>query len=477
MIGWQKDKKQIFIRFIAFFMAQVFFMTSLGYAGPDSNNNLRIPIGQSKARFEIALDRIEDDKNAFYFIENDAQFIKDMDPDDRHMMIQLINSTTEEQERLINESSGRVYKAFEEQGDLNEGRTLFLELTKPVSVGGKSISLLALKGIRLKLDEKGQVNSYTGNGFARRSLTVDANGDIVVVSGEPGPKGGIEEYKAEWEYRMMNELDKIFGADHPVGLGCYRQKEYQGKQLGFVIFGMEGPSEIRIAFDDSRQGPRLIPYNRKTGNGVPFDENLLAKKIGRRIRDEHDAGYYHLMAHYTNIAVKITQSEADIIFKDRTTTIKNNGELSQKQQVAYRFLDLARLIYELFSVQSMVFDEETGAFTQIDATRLARPLLEGYFYNMDFASDEFLDMVSMAQDMLFAVTTSSWLSEGNINKIQLEELFEAQFFSTILKNLSLIVDAKPSTVGLATLANQLTKRENFLITGTLEASQVSRQSI
>jgi len=49
-------KKRTFIRIIAFIVAQVFFITSLGYAGPDYNSNLRTPMGKANDRIKAVLD-------------------------------------------------------------------------------------------------------------------------------------------------------------------------------------------------------------------------------------------------------------------------------------------------------------------------------------------------------------------------------------------------------------------------------------
>jgi len=51
----ETGKKRIFIKIAAFIMAQVFFVTSLGYAGPDSNNNLRTPMGKANDRVKAVL--------------------------------------------------------------------------------------------------------------------------------------------------------------------------------------------------------------------------------------------------------------------------------------------------------------------------------------------------------------------------------------------------------------------------------------
>jgi len=51
----ETGKKRTFIRTMAFIMAQVFFVTSLGYAEPIYNKNLRVPMGRSKDRMKTAL--------------------------------------------------------------------------------------------------------------------------------------------------------------------------------------------------------------------------------------------------------------------------------------------------------------------------------------------------------------------------------------------------------------------------------------
>lgn len=48
MLISQKGKKRIFMKVIAFLTAQIFFVTSLGYAESFSKNNLRVPIGFAK---------------------------------------------------------------------------------------------------------------------------------------------------------------------------------------------------------------------------------------------------------------------------------------------------------------------------------------------------------------------------------------------------------------------------------------------
>jgi|GEM_PF-6609793 len=50
MSGWEKGKKQLFIKITALIMAQAFFVSSLGYAEGFSGNSLRIPIGLGKDR-------------------------------------------------------------------------------------------------------------------------------------------------------------------------------------------------------------------------------------------------------------------------------------------------------------------------------------------------------------------------------------------------------------------------------------------
>ncbi|NQT07173.1 MAG: HD domain-containing protein, partial [Candidatus Omnitrophica bacterium] len=175
-------------------------------------------------------------KSKTYYIEEG--FYDQLNPKDKGLIQQILKGHLGDQDELdkfIGDSEGRAYIAAREVGEEKEGRTIYLDLEKPVEVGAEGrrvlIRSLRFKGVRPRIVD-GKVPPYTGQGYARLGIT--AEGDFVEVRRGNTPKGGLTAERAKLEYEMMKRFRH---ADYPVGWGRYGL-EFEGEQLGLVIAGM-----------------------------------------------------------------------------------------------------------------------------------------------------------------------------------------------------------------------------------------------
>lgn len=270
-----------------------------------------------------------------------------------------------------------------------DGRTVYLVLDELIKVDGREIEVLRFKGVRPQTDDAGIAKIYKGRGTVPRALRVDAEGNIYVVAGRNHPQGGIEAGHALYEYEIMKNANGRFNTDYAVGFGTYPEKFFGGDQLGFVVAGMRY-LDRRLIFEKSETGIHLMLDEFATGGHLVLPEGMhesweegMYLDIGRQFRAYHDAGYFHRYPHLNNIGFEQSSGQNNIVVLrdlDGTVakeTLSGDSRSLTRQEAAYRFIDLARLVHDVYITKE--FFKGFGTF--YDPSRLIRALLNGYFHD------------------------------------------------------------------------------------------------
>lgn len=315
--------------------------------------------------------------------------------------------------QLIDNSRGKVnISAIEMQttsGKRSEvdGRTVYLELDKPIEVDNKRLTVLRFKGVRPRVNHKGQAFTYSnsGMGIVPRAPRVDSGGNLYIIKGLDHPQGGIENIRAKHEWDVMVVARSLaFTTDYPIGQGEYIDKKFGDLTLGFVVAGMtwhdrrlthipdEGKDKVHLGIRDLPSGKAFS----RTANQTEWESQLMFN-VGRQFKLLHDFGMYHRYPHLLNIGLLPPNGElsAEVVIRDldgafERQSFEGDEAAKLKQEVGYRFIDLAKLVLNLAS--EVPVNEKMTTWRTLD--RLIPSLTSGYFDSQSLGSSTTIDNLS-----------------------------------------------------------------------------------
>lgn len=223
----------------------------------------------------------------------------------------------------------------------------------------------------------------------------DARGEYTIAYGKPAPVGGIAHSRALLEYRnaqllLENDVPTIV----PLAVIHYKNREFNGQPLGAVITLSPNPLSDRLSEvlylasccpGRSAEGDEF--YRRVLASlGIDGDPNLetvrleavniLARKIGKVMRDFAAVGLYRHSSEWSNYEYDFDIKEP--VFTDLDSTLLLS-ELSPEMQTLQVLRDFATVAYRLIA--------KFGTPTNLDAYTLTNILkydpmyetLAGYF--------------------------------------------------------------------------------------------------
>ena len=339
----------------------------------------------------------------------DKSLLRQLTPADRELLARIISTHDFESLKPV---PRKVYiaKAEMSKKSRDEGRTVYLRLDKPAVIGNEHISILRIKGVRLRIEADGRVKAYSGTrGHVITKIMVDEHGDLFAVPGADDPAGGMLSSSAKNEFEVMREglRTRSFPADYPVGWGTYPGMRFEDEPLGWVIAGMTGGDKRLMPVNDVDFRENDIETGDSRIYGTEFSKKV-ALEFGRVLRAYHDAGFFHRFT-FGNMGI-ISDAGADgrfdVVVRDLDMTLKRSSlkgdEGSRRRQEAgWRFIDLLGIASAIFD-ETPLSDEGDGIFPNI---------LRGYF--SDSGAEELRGMLRAASEPAFFRDYSALRSSAN----------------------------------------------------------------
>ncbi len=267
--------------------------------------------------------------------------------------------------------------------DYTEGRSVYIKVSRilgrPLVIKGKTIRVIKLKGVCFNSDDR--IVPYP------RSLTITKvfygpDGEVVRQEEAPDrPTNAGTMDAVDNEFELMDIAYKG-GASVPMALGkaVYEDIEFQGKQLGVLILGIEKENEkdLRRALADLAGEGYHVPDGSFMFNLEPAKTrrnkdkiNSLIRRTGREYRKLHNCGVIQHGAHALNVLVA---SDGTVRLEDFEIGVKLENP-TVAQDVAHRLNDF-RAFFQMLAAnldQGLIYD-----LKNIYGINIHRELLAGY---------------------------------------------------------------------------------------------------
>jgi hypothetical protein len=290
--------------------------------------------------------------------------------------------------------------------DHTAGRSVFYKLHEPVSIGGRTIRQIKLKGVCFDADKP--LSPFTDMP-PWISTVFGPDGKVLAQIQEPyKPKGAMDLKSAGNEFSLMELAFKRGGnVVCPLGLGRFNDGVYNNSPLGFVVHGMEGnETDLRSAFADlvgegkEERGHYVILLDpvkvmRNKGNIM-----TLFSTVGRTYRDLHDIGITQGALHPGNILVG---SDIRVFISDFESG-RNLSGTTLIQNVAYRANQIRSFVW--YGCRIHLNDNLLYALRQNAGIDIAKLFLDGYFhdrpsrnYGIDILADDQINKILAAHHL------------------------------------------------------------------------------
>lgn len=173
-------------------------------------------------------------------------------------------------------------------------RTITFKLRAPITIAGRIIRALRLKGISPVVSGNNVKRYSKGKGFNDRTIYCNKGDEIRLTITKP------EDYPAEGTMTLERLEREIVAAikmgsditDTILGFGSFENISYMGKPVGFAIYGMEREEDIRVG--------ELL--NRAKSSEALTEYYPAITESARLLRETHDKKIAHGSLHPYNIA-------------------------------------------------------------------------------------------------------------------------------------------------------------------------------
>ncbi|MEE8638665.1 MAG: hypothetical protein V3T21_06485 [Candidatus Margulisiibacteriota bacterium] len=295
---------------------------------------------------------------------------------------------------------------FEKQATFSLGdqrrdkRSAVIPLENPLNIEGKTIFALRLKGVFPQVSENGKAKRYTkGRGFSPRLLEPAGGTAIIAKSERPA-----SEYSA-WGAMSFETLERevetalILGPERTdllLGFGMYEDFSFNGKPVGFAIYGMERKEDIRIK-------RHLWSHIEEKGSFPKVKD--LAEHTGKLLREMHELKLGHQFPHLGNYGF-LSQKEARLLDLETSFELLS---VSQEARLAFLYLDLSHTTYEYQRIPEY---KNTSDGETIKEDFPLTPLLPFFFWGY-FQGDTSLSFIKVLQRFM----------DGNYKPYELSDIF------------------------------------------------------
>ncbi len=299
------------------------------------------------------------------------------------------------------------------------GRTAWLPLREPVRVEingtEHQVNSLKIKGVGL-CDHLGRLHLPTANAYYRihPHLGFTKTGDLIHISSDPSPLGGIVFKKALNEFEIAHQLAvKSCPTEIPLYLYEYMEPELSFKTeqekgqspLGVVISGLPDKSFVRfdtaLCYSNTSKENQLLinQWSDCLGlSGVKRQYSLLseiAQRYGRTLRSFHKAGFYRYSGQPDNYSFSTQTRQVFLIDLDTSRRISECSEIETPLQF---MRDIASGLYGITAYALRKVHISNYTPVDLSSYGILESLLKGYF---DDCSYELLNWVSRKIDSHF----------------------------------------------------------------------------
>lgn len=265
-------------------------------------------------------------------------------------------------------------------------RSVVIGLKRPVSIAGRMILALRLKGIYPRVSKENKVEAYTmGNGYAGRVIEVSEGARLSARMSqgmsEVSPRGTMSLERLTREVEVALKLGPET-TDLLLGFGHFEELRYNGQEVGFVVYGIERQEDIRLITGWK---------GRIAKTGLLPKANHLAVHTGQLLRSMHDRSLAHRYPHLGNYAA-LNNMEARLLDLDTAIDL---GQTAEVARPAILYLDLARTINDY----QKVFDFKHPRYRSMDREVRLTPLLPHFLWGY-FKGDRSLSFVSDLAELI-----------------------------------------------------------------------------
>gem|GEM_PF-4993553 len=278
---------------------------------------------------------------------------------------------------------------------VSEGRGALAQRTKQLRFKDRNISFYKLKGCGAH--QSGIVvppnpNQFIGEGILVH-MGINPDGTFRPVPDPPKPLGGLGEGRGKREF---DNAVKLFNANVPAVIpvfwGTYKELKFQGKNMEFVILGIDAGADERVAelFESTiengeiRLNPALTAlmdskvdyYSPEVrGNVALMCISEIVSRYGKTLSDFHDAGLARFAGHSGNYSYG---PENKVILHDLDSCVAID-EIDPAIIGLSKVRDIESALFGLFHsyVHSRIYKMVDPANRR--KYHLFRAFLEGYF--------------------------------------------------------------------------------------------------
>jgi hypothetical protein len=347
--------------------------------------------------------------------ELDPEFVKQMNGNehqfDKKIFWQILQADPEVLDDLMRRFPEKVYINPAERGKPIEGRTVYMSLDTPMTIQGKTVNELRIKGIRPRV-VNGIVQRYPEGTIGDTEFVIEpqADGTFGKCPFPVPPHGSMTGPIAKRERDTLRALsDRTTGAgDVLLGWGELKGRIFpeNGKPVEFIVAGMEAPDD-RLYLMTVPGGLAII--DRKTGNQQKLsieESGEVIKGLAWTLRHRwHAAGIYHQDVWWSNVGLqRLPNGKFDVILRDYEVSREKGmfaKGISKEQEAALRLLDLQRMQRDLIN---------------IGLGHLAEKFLRAYFE--DGIKKEWLDKATSLEQQVVQCHVWASFKDGESTKLK-----------------------------------------------------------
>jgi len=296
------------------------------------------------------------------------------------------------QERLEAVGSWRVNEWVEgiKPDRRSGGGSWLLELPHPVNkINGRGVYALKIK----RAVAYGVLPPQDIVHMEAIRIDLDDEMRFVQPKGAHSPEGGISWLAACDEFREAQEWieDSIpIESDLPVAVARYKNRTFEGKDIGFIVLAEFDPQDLRqeeVILQDINaryeRGPTL-------DDAVEIAQKLIgaAKLLGNTIRTLHISKRYWELATLDNMT-----PEGGIRDRDN---MKNISELPIERQIGYRLLDLLEAVRHF---RALPLRLKNPALADVWMEPMSQAFLTAYFAD-ELDGEKIKDAITQLDNLL-----------------------------------------------------------------------------
>jgi hypothetical protein len=283
--------------------------------------------------------------------------------------------------RFAPEDREKIFDRIAEGSDGDRGRS---KVVSHLLAGS-----IRLKGVNPKVGRGGVIAPHFGPGNVSHRVVIAEDASLVTVPGDLNPEGTMFFDNAEREAETALKLGQEI-TDEVLGLGSYDGFSFQGRKVGFVIFGLPSADDCRL---QSTIANLMLNFIGRVGDpaAVMAIFPLIVNKIGRLMKGAHDRELVHLYPHLGNFRLDFQVNNFPEFKLDPESTrlvdletAKDTSALPAEIKAAWRYRDLSRLFADL----ALMRFGARFADLSLPLEKYLPDFFDGYLGEREYCADE-----------------------------------------------------------------------------------------